>query len=211
MQNKTHIPLCFLFKKILVKQSFSQNVEDGLTFLRARHCGVWTKGCPTSTCRQDSLKARLNIALKSFVLQPKACTESLFYLDVFLLENDFVGQKKTHSVFFIQFLFVFFFNGSKSKHKQTALLKSLNSVWVLTLTSVKAGWHSEPFIGRSETGAQESPLVALCCDLAAVQMPQHSCRISRLKFSYTSIWIAVSCMRTVDLCSLALWEAMKQN
>lgn len=211
MQNKTHIPLCFLFKKILVRQSFSQDVEDGLTFLRARHCGVWTKGCPTSTCRQDSLKARLNTALKSSVLQPKACTESLLFRCIFAWKW-FCGTKKKPFSFLhpIPFSF-FFFNGSKSKHKQTALLKSLNSVWVLTLTSLKAGWHSEPFIGRSKTGAQESPLVALCCDLAAVQMPQHSCRISRLKFSYTSIWIAVSCMHTVDLCSLTLWEAMKRN
>ena len=40
MQNKTHIPLCFLFKKILVKQSFSQNVEDGLAGLKEREAGV---------------------------------------------------------------------------------------------------------------------------------------------------------------------------
>lgn len=65
--------------------------------------------------------------------------------------------------------------------------------------SVKAGWQPEPLIGRSKTGAQESPLVALCCDLATVQMPPRNHKISRFRLCYTFIWIVISTMHIVDV------------
>jgi len=92
-------------------------------------------------------------------------------------------------------------------------LKQVTKLGASLNINISGSWTaSRSTSWRTQDQSRECSLAASCCDLATAQMLQHSGRINRFRLCYTFIWVVIGTNHFVDvlLCSLTLWEVIKQ-